>query len=59
MEDGTLLDHVNFQFLRVTLNHVFWGKAVWIDTESAITEATTGLLYQPLMLMDDDECGAI
>jgi hypothetical protein len=27
----------------------------WIETESPITEATTGLLYQPLMMMDDDE----
>jgi hypothetical protein len=28
-------------------------------TESTITEATTGLLYQPRMMMDDDECGAV
>jgi hypothetical protein len=28
-------------------------------TESTINEATTGLLYQPLMMMDYDECGAI
>jgi hypothetical protein len=29
--------------------------------ESTITEATTGLLYQPQMIMDDDddECGTI
>jgi hypothetical protein len=30
----------------------------WSGIESTITEATTGLLYQPQM-MDDDECGAI
>jgi hypothetical protein len=34
----------------------FWG---WSETESTITEATTGLLYQPQMKMDDDECGVI
>jgi hypothetical protein len=30
----------------------------WSVTESTITEATTGLLYQPRMMMDD-ECGVI
>jgi hypothetical protein len=30
----------------------------WSWTDSTITEATTGLLYQPRM-MNDDECGAI
>jgi hypothetical protein len=30
----------------------------WSGTEFTITEATTGLLYQPQM-MDDDECGPI
>jgi hypothetical protein len=29
----------------------------WSETESTITEATTGLLLQPRMM--DDECGAI
>jgi hypothetical protein len=28
-------------------------------TESTITEATTGLLFQSLMMMDGDECGAM
>jgi hypothetical protein len=32
-----------------------WGCS---GTESAITEASTGLLYQPRM-MDDPECGAV
>jgi hypothetical protein len=27
--------------------------------ESVVTEATTGLLYQPLMMMDGKECGEI
>jgi hypothetical protein len=32
----------------------------WSGTESTIAGATTGLLYQPRMMMDDDdECGAI
>jgi hypothetical protein len=31
----------------------------WSGTESTITEATTGLLYQPRMTIDEDECGAI
>jgi hypothetical protein len=32
----------------------------WSGTESTITEATAGLLYQSRMLMGaDDECGAI
>jgi hypothetical protein len=31
----------------------------WSGTESTITEATTGLLYQPPMMMDNDECAAI
>jgi hypothetical protein len=30
-----------------------------IGTESTITEATTGLLYQLQMVMDDDECRAV
>jgi hypothetical protein len=30
----------------------------WSGTESTINEATTGLLFQPLM-MDDDEPGAV
>jgi hypothetical protein len=30
----------------------------WSGIESIITEATTGLVYQPQM-KDDDECGAI
>jgi hypothetical protein len=28
-------------------------------TESAITEAITGLLYQPQMMVDGDECGSV
>jgi hypothetical protein len=28
-------------------------------TESTITEASNGVLYQPRMAMDDDECGAV
>jgi hypothetical protein len=31
----------------------------WSGTEFTITVATTGLLYQPWMTVDDDECGAI
>jgi hypothetical protein len=31
----------------------------WTGNESTITEATTGLLYQPWMMDDDDECGAL
>jgi hypothetical protein len=31
----------------------------WSGTESTIIEATTGLLYQPQMMIDVDECGAI
>jgi hypothetical protein len=31
----------------------------WFGTESAITEATTGLLYQPRMMKDDEECEAV
>jgi hypothetical protein len=32
----------------------------WSGTMFTITQATTGLLYQPQMMMDDDdECGAI
>jgi hypothetical protein len=27
--------------------------------ESTITEANTGLLYQPQMMLYDDECGAV
>jgi hypothetical protein len=30
----------------------------WSETESTITEATTGLLYRPQMMIDD-ECGAV
>jgi hypothetical protein len=36
---------------------------VWGRNESVITEATTGLLYQPRTMMDDDhdddDCGAV
>jgi hypothetical protein len=40
---------------------VFWrgGGKQWSGTEFTITEATTGLLYQSQMMMNDDECGAI
>jgi hypothetical protein len=31
----------------------------WSGTESTNIEATTGLLYQPPMIMDDNECGVI
>jgi hypothetical protein len=31
----------------------------WNGTESTITEATTGLLYEHRMMMDDGDCGAI
>jgi hypothetical protein len=32
----------------------------WSAAESTITEATTALLYQPRMMMDDDdECGTV
>jgi hypothetical protein len=34
----------------------FWGGG-WNGTESTITQATTGLLYQPWMMYD--ECGAV
>jgi hypothetical protein len=37
----------------------FFFPFVWNGTESSVTGATTGLLYQPQMIMDDDECGAI
>jgi hypothetical protein len=30
----------------------------WSETGAIINEATTGLLYQPWM-MEDDECGAV
>jgi hypothetical protein len=30
----------------------------WSGTESTITDATTGLMYKPWM-MDNDECGAV
>jgi hypothetical protein len=33
----------------------FWR---WSGTESITAEAITGLLYQPRMIMDIDECGA-
>jgi hypothetical protein len=41
---------------RVMLMFSFLG---WSLKESIIIEATTGLLYQPRMIMDDDECGVI
>jgi hypothetical protein len=31
----------------------------WRGTESIITEVTTGLLYQPRMVINYDECEAI
>jgi hypothetical protein len=31
----------------------------WSGTEISITEATTGLMYHPQVMIDDDECGAI
>jgi hypothetical protein len=31
----------------------------WSETESTITEATTGLLYQSRVMVNDDECGAV
>jgi hypothetical protein len=33
---------------------------LWGEVEpSTVTEATTGLLYEPRMMIKDDECGAI
>jgi hypothetical protein len=37
---------------KITIFFVFW-------VESNIAEATTGPLYQPRMMMDYDECGAV
>jgi hypothetical protein len=37
---------------------IFLGVGGGAGSESTITEATTGLLYQPWLMMDD-ECGAI
>jgi hypothetical protein len=37
-----------------TASMSFWGGG-WSGTESSITEATTGLLYQPWMMMDDKD----
>jgi hypothetical protein len=38
----------------------FWARGRGCSgTESTITEATTGILYQPRMIMDEDECRAI
>jgi hypothetical protein len=31
----------------------------WSGAEFTITEATKWLLYQPRIMMNDDECGAI
>jgi hypothetical protein len=31
----------------------------WSGAESTITETTAWLLYQPRMMIDDDECGAV
>jgi hypothetical protein len=36
----------------------FFSLLGWSETESTITAAITGLLYQPRKMMDD-ECGAI
>jgi hypothetical protein len=40
----------------IKLFFFFFG---WSETEFTIIEAITGLLYQPRMMMDDYECGAI
>jgi hypothetical protein len=52
--------HISLSLLIVSaiscLDFYFLG---WSKTESTITEVTTGLLYQPWMMTDDDECGAI
>jgi hypothetical protein len=32
---------------------------MWSGTKPSITEATTGLLYQTRIMMDDDECEAL
>jgi hypothetical protein len=42
-----------------TSNMFFSPFLGWNRTNSTITEATTGLLYQPRIMMDDDEFGAI
>jgi hypothetical protein len=39
--------------------HSCFFSLVWSRTASTITEATTRLLYQPRIIMDDNECGAI
>jgi hypothetical protein len=53
--------HVNF-------GQPIWARLVscsdpfpvgWCGTEANITETTAGSLYQPRMVMDDDECGAV
>jgi hypothetical protein len=38
---------------------VLFTLNVTCGTESTITEASSGLLYQPQIMMDGDECGAI
>jgi hypothetical protein len=46
-EDDSLIGRFFFSFLG------------WSGTRSIIIEATTGLLYKPRIMMDDDECGAV
>jgi hypothetical protein len=37
----------------------FFSFMGWSGAKSTITKDITGLLYQPRMVMDDDECGAV
>jgi hypothetical protein len=53
-QNGKVTSNAEFQLLLKNF-FLFLG---WSGTESTITEATTGLQYQPRM-MDDDECGAV
>jgi hypothetical protein len=46
-------------FWNVNLSVFLFSFLGWSGTKYTITEASTGLLYQPGMMMDDDECGAV
>jgi hypothetical protein len=49
----------NFSYEPPLLVRVITPFVRWNGTESTIIEATTGLLYQPRMMLDADKCGAI
>jgi hypothetical protein len=52
------IGYVHFSLI-LSINYPFFLLLGWSVTELKFSEATTGLLYQLRMVMDDDKCGTM